>query len=248
MWCIDWDIRRFAEIDSTNTWLLGRARAGAPEGLVAVADHQSAGRGRLGRVWEAPPAANLLVSVLLRPKGLPPERRHLVVACVALAARQACLGLAGVEVDLKWPNDLLVGGAKLAGILAESDGDAVVVGMGLNVGWAPPGACSLAALSENPDSGSPVSGSPVSGSPVSPSTVLDAVLEGLATRYESGDWDAVAADYRRACVTVGTEVRVELADETFTGTAADINDDGHLLVDTAACIRTVTVGDVVHLR
>lgn len=133
------EVRWFDELDSTNRYLLSEARAGAVEGLVVVADHQSAGRGRLGRRWEAPPAANLLVSVLLRPR-LPFETRHLASAVVALAAADACAALGGVAASIKWPNDLLVDGRKLAGVLAEADvgteGRApIVVGIGINVAW-----------------------------------------------------------------------------------------------------------------
>jgi BirA family transcriptional regulator, biotin operon repressor / biotin---[acetyl-CoA-carboxylase] ligase len=110
---------RFTEIDSTNRYLLDEARAGAPEGAVAVADYQSAGRGRLGRRWEAPPGSNLLMSVLLRP-ALAVDELHLCTVAVALAAAVACERAAGVVVGLKWPNDLMVGGRKLGGILAEA--------------------------------------------------------------------------------------------------------------------------------
>ena len=144
------DVRRFAEIDSTNRYLLDLARHGAPEGTVVVADHQSAGRGRLGRRWEAPLGANLLVSVLLRPD-VPVDELHLCTVAVALAATDACARVSGLVPELKWPNDLMVGERKLAGILAESlvgapgDGPerrnesaaAVVVGVGVNVRWPP---------------------------------------------------------------------------------------------------------------
>ena len=124
-------VRRFAEIDSTNRYLLDEARAGAPEGAVAVADYQSAGRGRLGRRWEAPPGSNLLMSVLLRPT-LTLDELHLCTVAVALAAATACERGAGVIPVLKWPNDLMVGGRKLGGILAEAlpAGTAPVGGVG----------------------------------------------------------------------------------------------------------------------
>src|ERR1051325_2188638 len=109
-----WDVRPFTELDSTNRWLLDEARRGAPEGVVAVADHQTAGRGRLGRTWEAPAGASLLTSILLRP-ALPLERRHLVTTAVALAGA-AAISEAGPL--LKWPNDLLIGNRKVAGVLA----------------------------------------------------------------------------------------------------------------------------------
>jgi BirA family biotin operon repressor/biotin-[acetyl-CoA-carboxylase] ligase len=211
--------------------LLDEARRGAPEGLVAVADVQTAGRGRLGRTWEAPTGASLLMSVLLRPADLPVDRRHLVVAAVALAGA-AAIGEAGPE--LKWPNDLLVGGRKVAGVLAEVDGNAVVVGIGINLNW----------VGDPPANG--VAVNQVVGHPVDREVVLTTLLGGLAARY--GAWDEVAAEYRSRCATLHRAVRVELADETFTGTAADIDDAGHLLVDVGVCLRTVTAGDVVHLR
>ncbi|HET9442393.1 MAG TPA: biotin--[acetyl-CoA-carboxylase] ligase [Acidimicrobiales bacterium] len=220
-----WDVRRFDELDSTNTWIMAQARAGAAQGLVAVADHQTAGRGRLGRRWESPPGANLLCSVLLRPAAL----SHLVVVRMALAARDAVRAVAGLEVGLKWPNDLVTAdGAKLAGLLAETDGAAVAAGIGLNVAWAPEGAACL-------------------GAEVDREAVLAALLEALGRWCDASD-DDVARAYREACVTLNRQVRVELLDESFTGSAADIDADGHLLVDTGACLRTVTAGDVVLVR
>lgn len=214
----EFEVRRFPSIDSTNRYLLDEARTGAPEGLVAVADHQTAGRGRLGRTWEAPPGSALLCSVLLRPD-LPVERLHLAVAVVALAARDAL----GGRPALKWPNDLLLEDRKLAGVLAEADLPAVVVGIGINLTWAPPGAAHL-------------------GDDADREAVLSALLSSLAGLY--GDWSVVAERYAAECSTVGRRVRVELADETFEGVASAVTPEGHLVVDG----RTVTAGDVVHLR
>ena len=120
MWGGTWDVHRFDEIDSTNAYLHRQARLGAPEGTVAVAEHQSAGRGRLDRRWESPPGASLLASALFRPD-LDPSELHLCTAAMALAAAEACRQVAGVGPVLKWPNDLLVGEEKLAGVLAEAD-------------------------------------------------------------------------------------------------------------------------------
>ena len=115
------DIRCFDSIDSTNRYLLEEARKGAAEGVVAVADHQTAGRGRLGRRWEAPGGSNLLMSVLLRPP-LPADQRQLASSVVALAATDAIAAVVGLEVGIKWPNDLLApDGRKVAGVLAEAD-------------------------------------------------------------------------------------------------------------------------------
>ena len=242
------DVRWFPEIDSTNRWLLAEARSGAPEGLVAVADHQSAGRGRLGRSWTAPPGSSLLASVLLRP-GLSPESLHLVNVALALAAADACLEVAGVEVGLKWPNDLLVADRKVAGVLAEADlggpgRPAVVVGIGLNVNWPEELPPELA--------GTATSLNRLAGRTVDRAALLVRILVGLDRRYSAlgapGGPEALASEYRGRCATIGRAVRVELADETFTGTAADVDDAGHLLVMTDVCLRTVGAGDVVHLR
>ncbi|MFZ0666196.1 MAG: biotin--[acetyl-CoA-carboxylase] ligase, partial [Acidimicrobiales bacterium] len=143
-------VLRFAEIDSTNRYLADEGRKGAASGLVAVASHQTAGRGRLGRRWEAPAGANLLMSVLFRldqdPHHKPgqgprqdlrqdPPSGHAHTIAVALAAADACHKVAGVNPGLKWPNDLVVGDEKLAGVLAEGIPGAVAIGIGLNVNW-----------------------------------------------------------------------------------------------------------------
>lgn len=247
------DIRWFDTIDSTNRYLLDEARGGAQEGTVAVADHQTAGRGRLGRTWVAPPGASLLLSVLFRPPDtVPLDSLHLLTASVALAAADACLDAAGVEPDLKWPNDLMVVGRKLAGVLAEADVNgasgqvrAVVVGIGLNVNWPAELPDELASVA--------VALNHLSGRPVDRISLLGRLLQGLERRYEavvsSGDGRRrVGSEYRRRCRTVGLPVRIELPDETFTGTASDISDEGHLLVDVGMCLRTVPAGDVIHLR
>ncbi|MFN2609052.1 MAG: biotin--[acetyl-CoA-carboxylase] ligase, partial [Acidimicrobiales bacterium] len=111
------DVRHLAEVDSTNRLAADLARGGAAEGVVVVADHQTAGRGRRGRSWEAAPGSSLLVSVVLRPP--PGPAAGLATVAAALAAADACHRVAGFAPGLKWPNDVLVGGRKLAGILAE---------------------------------------------------------------------------------------------------------------------------------
>jgi BirA family biotin operon repressor/biotin-[acetyl-CoA-carboxylase] ligase len=198
-----------------------------------VADHQSAGRGRLGRSWEAAAGSSLLTSILLQP-ALPPDRLHLVTAAVALAASDALGDVAGFTPDLKWPNDLLVADRKLAGVLAEVDLPAVVVGIGINLNW------------DGPVPNGGIAANQVAGRPVDRDEVLTGLLEHLTPRLS--DWRAVGSEFRRRCATLGRAVRVELADETFTGTASDVSDEGHLLVDVGMCLRTVTAGDVVHLR
>jgi BirA family biotin operon repressor/biotin-[acetyl-CoA-carboxylase] ligase len=246
MWAGEWEIRPLAEIDSTNTYVRDQARQGAAEGLVAVAEHQTAGRGRLDRRWESPPGANLLASVLLRPACAAGDL-HLCTGAVALAAADACRQVAGVEPDLKWPNDLLVDGAKLAGVLAEAefaDGelDAVVVGIGINVAWPGPMGAGGTCLDE--------AGAP--GQPVDKARLLDRMLEGLASRRPLLDDEAgrrgLADEVRRRCATLGQQVRVTRPNDELTGVASAIDDAGHLVVETSAGPRRVSVGDVVHLR
>ena len=254
------DVRRFESIDSTNRYLLEEARAGAPEGVVAVADHQTAGRGRLGRSWEAPAGANLLLSVLLRPT-IDVSNRHLATTAVALAAVDA-IGVvdprAATNVSIKWPNDLVeLSGRKLAGVLAESDlGSAmaaeglpppVVVGIGINVNWPatdadlPPELVGLA-----------VSLRQIVGAPVDREALLGALLASLeprAARLDSVVGRArLAEDMSSHCSTIGTRVRVDLPDGSFEGTATAISPEGHLVVATGEATRTVVAGDVVHVR
>ncbi|HUF84951.1 MAG TPA: biotin--[acetyl-CoA-carboxylase] ligase [Acidimicrobiia bacterium] len=234
---MQFQVRRFDSLDSTNRYLLDEARAGAPEGLVAVADYQTAGRGRRGRSWVAPPGVSLLVSVLVRPS-LAPDRGQLVSIAAGMAMADAVERVAGFAPALKWPNDLLVEDKKLAGLLAEADGDAVVVGIGVNVEWHdfPPEVAETATACNL-----------VAGRPVERDQVLEVFLEQFATRYE--DLDHVLAEYRARLATLGRRVRVETATGALTGTAADVGEAGELLVDQDGGGRVaVHAGDVVHLR
>ncbi len=253
-------VRRFDEIDSTNRYLADEARAGGAHGLVAVAKHQTAGRGRLGRRWEAPPGANLLVSVLLYPGELHPGQLHpggpqaspyALTMAVALSAADACKTVAGVGPGLKWPNDLVVDDRKLAGVLAETvaahgAAPAVVVGLGLNVGWPEPGSADPA---EAPGA---TSLARLTGESFEPDLLLDGVLEHLVGRITdlSGPEGHArqAEEYRKRSATLGREVRVEDHSGSYTGLASKISEEGHLVVETASGRRVVTAGDVVHLR
>jgi BirA family biotin operon repressor/biotin-[acetyl-CoA-carboxylase] ligase len=246
MWGGAWDIHRLGEVDSTNTYVRDRARHGDPAGLVAVADHQTAGRGRLDRRWESPPGANLLASVLLRPD-IDGRDVHLCAGAVALAGADACREVAGVEPVLKWPNDLLLEGAKLAGVLAEAEFagsslTAVVVGIGINVAWPGPPEAGGTCLDD-------VGGK---AQPLDRQVLLDHLLGALEPRCalleDSIGRQALADEVRRRCGTLGRQVRVTLAGEEFTGRAGAIDDAGRLVVDTAAGPRPVSAGDVVHLR
>jgi BirA family biotin operon repressor/biotin-[acetyl-CoA-carboxylase] ligase len=238
-----WDVRHVAETGSTNADLLTEARLGAPAGRVLVADHQTAGRGRMGRRWEAPPGASLLVSVLLRPReGL---ALHGATQAVGLAARSACTAVAGVTPDLKWPNDLLVGDRKVAGVLAEALADgghvtAVVVGLGLNVNWPaelPPELVGIMTSLNH-----------VAGRSVDRAALLDAFLRALDHRVTQWEEDplALASDYRATLASIGRIVTVDTPAGLRTGRVTDVTDDGTLLVLDGDDTLEVQAGDLVY--
>ncbi len=238
------DVREYAEVDSTNRVAVDLVRSGAGEGLVVVADHQTAGRGRRGRSWEAPPAASLLVSVVL---GLPIDQApHLDTVACALAAADACADVAGFAPGLKWPNDVVVGERKLAGVLAEIPvPGAAVVGLGLNVRWPGPMPPHLEPIAVTAES--------VAGRRLDTRQLLDAYLLRLEARCrdlaDAGAVLAMMGEYRRRCVTLGREVRIELpGGRVWAGMATDVHDDGSLQVTSDAGSRRVTAGDVVHVR
>ncbi len=248
------DVRWVDETGSTNADLLALAAAEPTlDGVVLVADHQTAGRGRLGRAWTAPPGSSLLCSTLVHPD-LPLERLHLVTIAVAVAASDACEAVAGVRPRLKWPNDLLVAGGdgtdrKVAGILAESvvrDGEvqALVVGMGLNVNWPAELPDDLAAIATalNHHVGHDVDREALLTAHLQG---LDRIIDGLGT---SEGQATLLRRYRELSATIGREVRVETSTGSITGAAVDVSDDGHLRLDLDGEVVSVVAGDVVHLR
>jgi BirA family transcriptional regulator, biotin operon repressor / biotin---[acetyl-CoA-carboxylase] ligase len=239
---------------STNADLLARAAAdpGSPEGQVLVAEEQTAGRGRLGRSWSSVPGASLTFSVLLRPDAVPAARRGWLTLLTGVAVASAVRSAGCADAVLKWPNDVLAGDRKLAGILAEQspDGSAVVIGTGLNVAAAPGelrvSAAGLAATSLRAE-----------GATASREDLLLGILDQLERWYvafradpdpgRSGLLDA----YRSLSGTLGRTVRVELpAGRVVTGTAAGIDAEGRLLVAGAPGdpVTPVSAGDVVHVR
>jgi BirA family biotin operon repressor/biotin-[acetyl-CoA-carboxylase] ligase len=242
------DVRRFEELDSTNTWLLEGAATGLPEGVVVVADRQRAGRGRLGRRWESPSGSGLLLSILFRPD-IDPSDLFSVSALVGLSARDACSTVAAVTPDAKWPNDLVVDDVKLAGLLSEtagvgSDRHAVVVGVGINVSWPMPGpeADELGATCLAAASGRPVERAALLGS------LLDEVERRRPLLDDARGRAQILDELARCTVTLGRRVRVELPGETFSGTATGLDGQGRLLVEVEGRQRVVAAGDVVHLR
>jgi BirA family transcriptional regulator, biotin operon repressor / biotin---[acetyl-CoA-carboxylase] ligase len=260
------DVRWVAETGSTNADGLALLRDGEPEGIVLVADSQTAGRGRFDRTWEAPPGAGLLVSVVLRPPA------PVVEACtmaVAVAAVEALVDVAGIRAGLKWPNDLVWPGdgsapdRKLAGILAEADWPAgstddagyrpprpgerlgLVVGIGINVSWDGPLPEELADRA--------VTCEQIAGTAPDREDLLVALLRRLDGWYgplvRSLDAGPLREAWRAASATLGRRVRVDLGRDDVVGTAVDVTEDGHLVVEALeGGRRVIATGDVVHLR
>lgn len=224
---------------STNADLAAAARAGSASGTVLVADHQSAGRGRFDRKWEAPPGTAVAVSVLLRPEGASAARWLWLPLITGVAVAEGLHAAAGVEAEVKWPNDVLVGGRKVCGILCERVDDGAVIGIGINT-----------ALSDDQLPVPTATSLRLAGSDASPTEVVLGVLAALEHSYRR--W-ATAEDlrewYGRRCATVGREVRVlQPAGGHIEGRATGVDDGGRLLVWTAFGERAFAAGDVLHLR
>lgn len=236
------------EAASTNALLAERAAAGAPGGLILVAEHQTAGRGRLDRTWETPDRAALTFSVLLRPD-VPARRWSWLSLLAGVGIVEALRRITRLDVTLKWPNDILVGDRKIGGILSERvdtpGGPAAIVGVGINVSTRReelpiPEASSLdlerSATHDRTE-------------------ILAAILETLGHDYEA--WvhaqgepsTGLRGRYLDFSSTVGSQVRVTLpGGKVIDGTAIGIDEDGELEVDTAEGTQIVSVGDVVHVH
>ena len=242
-----------ARTGSTNADLVARARDGAPEGAVLVAEEQTAGRGRMGRSWLSPPRAALTFSVLLRPTDVPAARRGWLPLLAGVAVATAIRQVSALDATLKWPNDVLLRSGKLAGILAEQSGDAVVVGIGVNVSTArhelpAPAASSLPATSLRLEGSSSLDRELLLG------RMLDEIERWyLAWRGTDLAGDAEASGLRpayvRLCSTIGRDVRAELPGRAATsGLATGVDGDGRLVVRTAAGDVAIGAGDVRHVR
>ncbi|HLL76740.1 MAG TPA: biotin--[acetyl-CoA-carboxylase] ligase [Pyrinomonadaceae bacterium] len=241
-------VLRYDSLPSTNTEAARQAAAGAAEGLCVVAREQTAGRGRQQRAWASPKDAGLYFSVVLRPR-LDPAVWPLLTFAAALAARDALRETCSLETDIKWPNDLLSGGRKLCGVLAETvetaRGRACVVGIGIN----------LTACAHPPElRASATSVEEAAGVPPDREAVLSALVRALARYYERlhapGGAARVVNDWAGASsYAAGRRVRVTLADETFEGTTRGLEPDGALRVETQTGeIKMVRAGDIFALR
>ncbi|MBO0833008.1 MAG: biotin--[acetyl-CoA-carboxylase] ligase [Actinobacteria bacterium] len=237
-----------ASTGSTNADLLAAARAGAAAGSVLVAEEQTAGRGRLDRTWLSEPGTALTFSVLLRPTDVPPAWRGWLPLLTGVATAVALTGHTAVDVSLKWPNDVLAGSGKLAGILAEQAGQAIVVGIGLNV----------SATRDELPSGQATSLQLAGGRGLDRAAILITILREFERWYlrwtrDPRPGDPVAsglhAAYLSVCTTIGRDVRVELpGSDVLAGRATGVDECGRLLVSAADGVHAVSAGDVVHVR
>jgi len=243
---LNYDIYRFGKVDSTNTHLLKLGEEGFPEGTVVVADEQSAGRGRFGRSWESEPQANLLFSLLLRPDFLQQDEIFVLTFAAAVSVAEAIEKAADVQPQLKWPNDVLLEGKKVCGILLESNSDSnrlghVVLGIGLNV---------------NQQKFSPVvsndstSLSLFTGKKFDRDEILFAILSNFSSVYESllkGDFYSVMKKWRDRSIMFGKKITVNLAGKTFQGICDDVTDDGTLILRMGGELKKFSAGDITLL-
>jgi len=232
----------FSSIGSTNDLLKELAAQGAPEGTLVIADEQTAGKGRLGRKWLAPPGTSILLSLLFHPDFAPHRAPRLTMIC-SLAIADAIEGLTGLPVGLKWPNDVFVRGKKVGGILTESGTtgghlDYVVVGMGLNVNLA------VSALPELRDIATSLSEE--LGGEVSRLELLWRILEGIEMRYKSlRRGESPHEEWAARLVNLGHQMQVTTSDGVLVGWAEGVDTDGALILHTPDGQRKrVLAGDV----
>ena len=240
------DIRSVATTGSTNADVMRLARDGAPDGLVIAAGTQTGGRGRQGRSWHSEPGAALMFSLLVRPRSVDQASMGWLPLLAGVATAGAVRSVTGVRACLKWPNDVLIEDRKLAGILTEQSGLAVVVGIGLNVLGRPdslpvPTATSLE----------------LHGAGETDREELLAELLGQFERWYQrwagarGDADAsgLRPRYVRLCQTIGKQVNVALpGGRTLSGVAQDVDVSGQLMVESGTGPVCVAAGDVIHVR
>lgn len=238
------NIHTFSEIGSTNNEAKSRAAKGEPEGTVVIAESQSTGRGRLSRGWFSPPGRGIWFSLILRPPFLP----YLAPQCTLMAAvavTRALRQMTNLPCGIKWPNDILLDGKKLVGILTEMSAEMdqinyVVIGIGINVNIRadefPPELQSIASSLQI-----------ATGHPVARTDLLCSILQEMEQLYNHSvqeGFGAVLATWRELSLTLGQVVDVYTPEEHYSGIAIDIDNEGALLVDTEQGRQRVIAGDV----
>lgn len=226
-------IHSYQSVGSTNDVARDLARDGAPEGIVVLAEEQTRGRGRLGREWESP-SGGVYMSIILRPRLKPDEAPRLTLTAAVAVAR--ALGDLGVDAMIKWPNDVHVGGRKIAGVLTEMSAEVdrvnhVILGIGVNVNDCPEGATCV-----NEELGG-----------VRRVRVAASILGELDRAY-GGDWQECLEEWRRLSNTLGRRVRVATFNEVIEGVAVDVDRNGALVLDLGDRRERVLTGDCFHLR
>ncbi len=245
--------RLFEVIESTNEHALGWLKEGAPEGALVVADQQTAGRGRRGRVWESRPGEALLFSLVLRPRG-PSEVIELLTTTLGVACADAIEDVCNLEVGLKWPNDVMVGEQKLAGILVESrvtggSMGGAVAGIGINVRGAPDDA---GQAFSTPATSIAAAGVPDASVP-SRAELLGAVISSFEALYLGlGELDLREEVRRRATdrsTILGKRVSVRFADGSVAeGRAEQLTASGALVLDRGGATVILGVGEIERVR
>lgn len=225
----------FESVDSTNTVAARIARKGAREGTVVIAARQTAGRGRMGRSWFSTPAGSLVFSVILRPA----RSGETLTALLALSALKVLDGLCG-DVSIKWPNDIWVGGRKIAGILAEAKRDSVVLGMGIDVndeeGSFPDDLCETA-----------VSLRMMTGRIFDRGELLAGILGNLEQAYRIWERDGfgpMSLEMERRLLWKGMPVMLDTEGTTVEGILAGVSPDGYLRLETDGKERVYSSGDL----
>lgn len=242
------NIRFFESLPSTNSIAADLAAQGEGSGLIVVADNQTAGRGRLSRSWASPAGVNIYMSVILRPD-MPPKDATILTLLAGVAAASALRERTGVDIRLKWPNDLLVGSKKLGGILTEMRAipdriQFAVIGIGINVNYpvaSMPADIRTLATSLADEAGTPFSRSGVLSELIKS---LDAWLTILSTQGKM----PIITEWRRLSCTIGKTVSVQQGNMTVSGVAEDVDDEGFLLVrQSDGTLCSVYAGDVSHV-
>jgi BirA family biotin operon repressor/biotin-[acetyl-CoA-carboxylase] ligase len=239
------DIQVFQETTSTNDVIEKLARDGVKEGVVVFAESQTKGRGRLGRKWISPPKRGLWFSILLRPDLRPSAATQLTVAA-ATALRRAIATQIGLTPEIKWPNDILIGGRKVAGILTELNAELdrvkyVILGMGVDVNVTAsdfPADVRKLATSLKTEAGRAVSRADLA-------VAILRELDGDYARIGAGEFTAVADEWESHCTTIGHEVVIRIGQHEIRGQAEALGEDGALLVRTEhGHLEPIIGGDV----
>lgn len=240
---MNYDIYRLDKIDSTNSYLLKLGDEGFPEGTAVVADEQTNGRGRFGRKWEAEPLSNLLFSLLLRPTFLLRDEVFILTFAAAVAVAEALEDVAHIQPELKWPNDVILDGKKVCGILLESSFDSdklnhVVLGIGMNVNQ----------MKFPLDiSDKAISLSLFTGKKYDRDEILFAILNSFSSIYEvlrMRDFYSVMKRWRDRSRMFGRRIKLSLASKTFEGICYDITDEGAIVIQTPEDLQKFTAGEI----